>query len=137
MTILEKKAFISSNLKSFYCHARFHAGIFYPRELRRRSFLLIKKESCSQDSPPAAGRSSDTIPIRRSAILIDSRRIMHHALRDAKRSSNAWRLRFIASQSDTIDCTRPHQDRSNPILKTELLCSGNSQSSGSDMAGYA
>ena len=33
-----------------------------------RNFLLHKKESCSQDSPPAAGRSSDTIPIRRSAI---------------------------------------------------------------------
>ena len=29
----------------------------------------IKKESCLQDSPPAAGRFSDIIPLRRSAIL--------------------------------------------------------------------
>ena len=29
----------------------------------------IKKESCLQDSPPAAGRICDTIPFRRSAIL--------------------------------------------------------------------
>ena len=28
-----------------------------------------KKESCLQDSPPAAGRFSDTLPLRRSAIL--------------------------------------------------------------------
>ena len=28
-----------------------------------------KKESCLQDSPPAAGRFSDIIPLRRSAIL--------------------------------------------------------------------
>ena len=27
------------------------------------------KESCLQDSPPAAGRFSDIIPLRRSAIL--------------------------------------------------------------------
>jgi 23S rRNA-/tRNA-specific pseudouridylate synthase len=39
---------------------------------------------------------------RRVRILIDSRRIMHHALRDAKRSLNAWRLRFIVSLCDTI-----------------------------------
>ena len=29
----------------------------------------IKKESCLQDSPPAAGRFSDMLPLRRSAIL--------------------------------------------------------------------
>jgi len=28
-----------------------------------------KKESCKQDSPPAAGRFSDILPLRRSAIL--------------------------------------------------------------------
>ena len=28
-----------------------------------------KKESCLQDSPPAAGRSSDILPLRRSAII--------------------------------------------------------------------
>ncbi|MCC2727816.1 hypothetical protein LK490_18355, partial [Blautia sp. MSK22_86] len=28
-----------------------------------------KKESCLQDSPPATGRFSDIIPLRRSAIL--------------------------------------------------------------------
>ena len=28
-----------------------------------------KKESCLQDSPTAAGRFSDTLPLRRSAIL--------------------------------------------------------------------
>ena len=28
-----------------------------------------KKESCLQDSPPAAGRFSDILPLRRSAIL--------------------------------------------------------------------
>ena len=28
-----------------------------------------KKESCLQDSPPAAGRFNDIIPLRRSAIL--------------------------------------------------------------------
>ena len=40
----------------------------------------------------------------RVRIPVDSHRIMHHALRDAKRSSNAWRLRFIVSLCDTIDC---------------------------------
>ena len=30
-----------------------------------------KKESCLQDSPPAAGRFSDTLPLRRSAILAE------------------------------------------------------------------
>ena len=30
---------------------------------------MHKKESCKQDSPPAAGRFSDIIPLRRSAIL--------------------------------------------------------------------
>ena len=29
----------------------------------------FKKESCLQDSPPATGRFSDIIPLRRSAIL--------------------------------------------------------------------
>ena len=32
------------------------------------SFLQRKIESCSQDSPPAAGRFSDTLPLCRSAI---------------------------------------------------------------------
>ena len=32
------------------------------------SLLQSKRESCSQDSPPAAGRFSDTLPLRRSAI---------------------------------------------------------------------
>ena len=31
--------------------------------------ISYKKESCLQDSPPAAGRFSDTLPLRRSAIL--------------------------------------------------------------------
>jgi len=35
-----------------------------------RNFLLCKKESCLQDSPPAAGRGSDILPLRRSAIII-------------------------------------------------------------------
>ena len=30
---------------------------------------IYKKESCKQDSLPAAGRFSDTLPLRRSAIL--------------------------------------------------------------------
>ena len=30
---------------------------------------LNEKESCKQDSPPAAGRFSDILPLRRSAIL--------------------------------------------------------------------
>ena len=32
------------------------------------SFLQRKIESCSQNSPPAAGRFSDTLPLCRSAI---------------------------------------------------------------------
>ena len=34
-------------------------------------FIVVPymKESCLQDSPPAAGRFSDIIPLRRSAIL--------------------------------------------------------------------
>ena len=40
----------------------------------------------------------------RVRILADSRRMMYHALRDTKRSSNAWRLRFIVSLCDTICC---------------------------------
>jgi hypothetical protein len=35
----------------------------------RRTFLCGKKESCLQDSPPAAGRGSDMFPLRRSAII--------------------------------------------------------------------
>ncbi|MCI9198970.1 MAG: hypothetical protein HFI03_00830 [Lachnospiraceae bacterium] len=31
----------------------------------RRTFLYSKKESCLQDSPPAAGRGSDMLPLRR------------------------------------------------------------------------
>ena len=31
--------------------------------------FLNEKESCLQDSPPAAGRFSDILPLRRSAIL--------------------------------------------------------------------
>ena len=41
---------------------------------------------------------------RRARSLADSRRMMYHALRDTKRSSNAWRLRFIVSLCDTICC---------------------------------
>ena len=40
----------------------------------------------------------------RVRILADSRRMMYHALRDTKRSSNAWRLRFIVLLCDTICC---------------------------------
>jgi hypothetical protein len=35
----------------------------------RRNFLYGKKESCLQDSPPAAGRGSGMFPLRRSAII--------------------------------------------------------------------
>ena len=39
------------------------------RFLSDTRILLSKKESRSRDSPPAAGRFSGIIPIRRSAIL--------------------------------------------------------------------
>ncbi len=35
----------------------------------RRNFLYGKKESCLPDSPPAAGRNSDILHLRRSAII--------------------------------------------------------------------
>ena len=38
-----------------------------PKESKK--LKKYKKESCLQDSPPAAGRFSDIIPFRRSAIL--------------------------------------------------------------------
>ena len=65
-----KKAFTltSFNLSSV-CHARLCAVSFYQEFDGSRTFLLYKKESCLQDSPPAAGRFSDTLPLRRSAIL--------------------------------------------------------------------
>ena len=33
--------------------------------------IYLKKESCEQDSPPAAGRCCDILLIRRSAILAE------------------------------------------------------------------
>ena len=44
------------------------------------SFLQRKIESCSQDSPPAAGRFSDTLPLCRSAILSDILPLRHSAI---------------------------------------------------------
>ena len=70
MTMNLKKVFTSTsfNLSSVF-YARFCAGSFYQEFDGSRTFLLYKKESCLQDSPPAAGRFSDIIPLRRSAIL--------------------------------------------------------------------
>jgi hypothetical protein len=52
---------------------------------RRRNFLYGKKESCLQDSPPAAGRGSDILPLRRSAIIafyhMVKKRLRHFNLR--------------------------------------------------------
>ena len=37
-------------------------------EMEGEEITDVKIESCSQDSPPAAGRFSDILPFRRSAI---------------------------------------------------------------------
>ena len=43
---------------------RIHGNMVY-----RLALVQYKKESCSQDSPPAAGRFSDVLLFRRSALL--------------------------------------------------------------------
>ena len=62
------------DLFQFYCHILSIILSFLPCMLQSRMsgttwFPVNKKESCLQDSPPAAGRFSDILPVRRSAIL--------------------------------------------------------------------
>ena len=51
---------------------------------------FYKKESCLQDSPPAAGRFSDMFPRRRSAIYTPFRSALNHRPLDDERPRGAF-----------------------------------------------
>ena len=72
MMISVKKVFISSNSRIICLPCPLPSGRFLIQESAVGGLSYkVKKNPAKQDSPPAAGRASDILPFRCSAILAE------------------------------------------------------------------